>query len=200
MIVEPKKKMVYFGIHTEGQAPKRKFWRGLVFESDILAEFYIDQEFHALPENELPPKFRVDFVEDWEIEGRNGTQTPMKEFKLPSSLLVMLTDFYEDSSMVLKMAVNNENPPHYFFSTSFSLSGSPQSHDLEIGKSEDVQIFGARLRPLCFAPKRQGGLSFRNDKLPGLWYFTIGYRREQETLPIFLDEVDPCSTCPVNPR
>jgi hypothetical protein len=193
LLHQPSKDRVYVGIHIEGKKPRRKFWKNLVFDDSVLADFFFEQEIISIPEHHSPERFNIDNVEAWEVEGRNALKTEMMEYKLPPVLRVMLLDYFEHDSMMLKMELNDDRPPNFFYSTKIAIAGSPMLCE----NDNDLQTFGIRLRPKCSAPSRTArNISLEEDGLPGLWYFTVGYSSNNDTMPIFFDELNHCMLCP----
>lgn len=197
MLIDPEKKRVYFGIYIGGIGKKKKYLRNIVFEDQKIARFYYDQEAHALPKSSMPDpdKYRITYVEEWEVDGSNYNSSPMKLFVLPQTISVMLSDYTGYSSMSLIMKLHETE---LYYSTKFGMIGDPLNEDLDMDKTADMQIFGVRLRPSCYAPNRRNNVSMRGIDLPGLWYFTVGYRFDEDCDLIFAEEINPCMICQHN--
>lgn len=193
---EPTLDRKYYGIHIDGSGRNRKFWQDIVFEDFIEAEFFFEQEIFSLPEDQVPERFCVANVHHWEVEDKD-----LKLYKLPETVKLIFGDFGLLNSMAVTLQLQANDMPNIYYSSTWCILAN--SHWLESDEivGNDTQTFGVRLRPGYSAPDRKRYISMRGEGLPGLWYVTIGMKKEVEVFPMFdEDEVSLCVICPHRPR
>ena len=192
---EPLLDRMYFGIHTGGMGKKRKFYENIVFEDPIVAQMFFDMEIFSLPINTLPEKYRITEVFHWEIE-----QQSLKLYNFPKTVKIMFGDSFFFNSMIVSMELKEDNFPEIFYASTWCIFASSDWREDEETQTNDTQVFGVRLRPGNTAPNRKNFISMRGEGLPGLWYITIGQKREVDVFPVFdNDNVNPCAICPNRP-
>jgi len=192
-----KKDRLFFVIRAKDKQGKKFIWRDLCFDDMSLAQFFFDQELFAVPAGLIPKMHLIEEVSFMVAE-------KLWMYQFPSSIKVVFFDFFAASAMSLKLEVQMEDIPNVFYASSWSIMGNAgwiNTEDDKLQFDRNYQTFGIRLRPACFSPKRTKYISMRDEGLPGLWYLTIGYRKDTDAMASYdNDDLHPCVLCPYDGR
>lgn len=185
------KNQAYYVIVSKEKGSHPKIWRNIAFTDDIMAQLFFDQEAFAIPSVFMPNRYSIERIHNRRMEESKDIVI----YDYPKELNLVMNAGFDGMGISVKMKIHrgdNADTAYYtgrFFTLGFGenneVMNMNDNFDEDDCEKQDrmiesqSQMFGIRLRPGCFSPERKSYISMRADGIPGLWYISIGERREK---------------------
>lgn len=179
--------------HTQKKG-EFKLWRDIIFEKESVLHFYLEQEILCYErknvQGDLPSEYSLSRVPEWKIK-----ETPnLRVFRMPNEVETVIESFVMSyQGICIPMVLNDDEMTQMYYSGRFGILPNDESSTFVPGHSqnkvtdtENYAMFGLRMRPLIQSPKKKNSFSMSGSGLPGLWYISIGERKENDLMPTYL--------------